>query len=92
VSATRQGANNKLKTQTDMAIYKVHIATDGDKTSYTINGHELAAVTKTADGYAMTTTRINQTHATLAEADDAAKSVITKTLASLGCVPKFINE
>lgn len=75
-----------------MSIYKVHIATDGDKTTYTINGHELAAVTKTANGYTMATTRINQIHATFAEADTAAKSVITKALAAFGCVPNFINK
>jgi len=75
-----------------MATYKVHIATDGDKTSYTINGHELAAVTRTADGHIITANGMEQTFATATDADTAAKSVITKALAALGCVPNFINE
>jgi len=75
-----------------MKIYKVHIATDGDKTSYTINGHELATVTKTANGYTMATDGKKHTYTTFAESDAAAKAVITKALAAFGCVPNFINE
>lgn len=75
-----------------MSIYKVRIATDGDKTNYTINGHILAEVSKTADGYAMTTNGRTQPFATPTEANDAAKSAVTKILASLGCTPNFINE
>jgi len=75
-----------------MAIYKVHIATDSDKTSYTINGHELAAVTKTADGYTLTTDGGEQPFATYAEAETVARSTVTNILASVGCVPNFINE
>jgi len=75
-----------------MATYKVHIATDGDKTSYTTNGHGLAAVTKTADGYTMAANGTEQTFTTLAEAGTAARLAVTRLLASVGCVPDFINE
>lgn len=81
--------DNKNK---DMATYKVHIATDGDKTSYTINGHEQATVTKTADGYAMTTYGKTQAFATSTEANTAAKAAVAQILASVGCFPNFINE
>jgi len=75
-----------------MSIYKVHIATDGGKTSYTINGHELAAVTKTAAGYTLTTDGKERLFATYAEAETAARSAVTNILTSVGCVPNFINE
>ncbi len=75
-----------------MATYKVTVTADGDKTSYTINGHELATVTKTADSYAMTTNGKTLAFATSAEADAAAKAAVTQILASVGCFPNFINE
>lgn len=75
-----------------MSTYKVHIATEGDKTSYTINGHKLATVTKAVDSYAMTTNGKTQAFATSAEADAAAKAAVSQILASVGCTPNFINE
>lgn len=75
-----------------MATYKVHIAKDGDKTSYTINGHELAAVIKTANGYIVATDGTEHTFAASDEADTAAKLAVTKILNSVGCVPNFINK
>lgn len=75
-----------------MAIYKVHIAKSGDKTTYTVNGHELAAVSKTANGYTLTTDGKEQPFATYAEAETAARTTVTNILAAVGCVPNFINE
>lgn len=77
-----------------MAIYKVHIKTEGDKTTYTTNATTLATVTYRADlgKYDITTPDNNTSTDTAASADKIARESITEQFTALGIVPKFIND
>lgn len=76
-----------------MAIYKVHIKTEGDKTTYTTNATTLAAVTYRADldKYDVSTPSVGMLADTEAEAHTAAREGVTAFLATLGIVPEYIN-
>lgn len=76
-----------------MAIYKVHIKTEGDKTTYTTNATTLAAVTYRADldKYDVSTPSVGMLADTEAEAQKAARESVTAFLVTLGIVPEFIN-
>lgn len=77
-----------------MAIYKVHIKTEGDKTTYTTNAVTLATVTHRADlgKYDVSTPSVGMLAGTEAEAHSTARESITAFLATLGIVPEFIND
>lgn len=77
-----------------MAIYKVHIKTVGDKTTYTTNATTLAAITYRADfdKYDVNTPSVGVMVETSEEADKIARESVTAFLANLGVVPNFINE
>lgn len=77
-----------------MAIYKVIIRTDGDKTTYTTNATTFATITRRADSgrYEVTTPDGAQLADTLEEADKIAREFTAKVMAYVGVVPNFINE
>ena len=77
-----------------MAIYKVHIKTEGDKTIYTIYTTVLASVAYRADlgKYEVKTEKNELPADTADEADRLARESVTALLANLGVVPNFINE
>ena len=77
-----------------MAIYKVHIKTECNKTVYTIYATVLASVTYRADlgKYEVETDKSKLSADTADEADRLARESVTAFLANLGVVPNFINE
>lgn len=77
-----------------MATYKVHIKTEGDKTTYTTNATTLATVTYRADlgKYDVSTPSVGMFADTEPEAHSTARESITAFLAPLGVVPEFIND
>lgn len=77
-----------------MAIYKVHVKTEDNKTRYKIYETVLASVTFRADlsKYEVETPRTNLLTDTADEADKIARENITAFLANLGVVSNFINE
>ncbi|MBD5178129.1 MAG: hypothetical protein HDT00_00310 [Bacteroidales bacterium] len=77
-----------------MAIYKVHIKTEGNKTVYTIYTTVFASIIYRADlgKYEVETEKSKLTADTADEADRMARESITAFLANLGVVPNFINE
>lgn len=77
-----------------MAIYKVHIKTEGNKTTYTTNAATLATVTYRADldRYDVSTPKGSEVAGTEAEAQKVARESITAFLATLRIVPEFIND
>lgn len=77
-----------------MAIYKVHIKTEGNKTVYTIYTTVLASIIYRADlgKYEVKTEKSEQLADTADEADRIARESVTAFLANLGVVPNFINE
>ena len=77
-----------------MAIYKVHIKCDVDKTTYITNGTVLASVIFRADlgKYEVTMPNNSTTVDTAEEADKAARNGIESFMATVGVVPNFIND
>lgn len=77
-----------------MAIYKVHIKKEGDKTTYTTNATTFATITRCADSgkFEVITPDGVQLAYTPEEADKIAREFTTKIMASVGAVPNFINE
>lgn len=77
-----------------MAIYKVHIKTEGDTTTYTTNATTLATVAYRADldKYDVSTPSIDMLADTEAEAHNITRESITVFLATLGIVPEFIKD
>lgn len=77
-----------------MAIYKVHIKTDGNKTTYTTNATTFATITRRADSgkYEVTTPDSVQLVDTPEEASRIAREFTARVMASVGVVPNFINE
>ena len=77
-----------------MAIYKVHIKTEGNKTTYTTNATTFATITRRADSgkFEVTTPDSGQLADTPEEADKIAREFTAKVMASVGKVPNFINE
>ena len=77
-----------------MAIYKVRIKTEANKTTYTTNATTFAAITRHADSgkFEVTTPYSVQLADSMEEADKIAREFTTKVMASVGTVPNFINE
>ncbi|MBD5225569.1 MAG: hypothetical protein HDS68_06350 [Bacteroidales bacterium] len=77
-----------------MAIYKVHIKTEGDKTTYTTNATTFAAITHRAGSgkFDVITPDGVLPADTPEEADKIAREFTAKVMASVGTVPNFINE
>ncbi len=77
-----------------MAIYKVHIKTEGDTTTYTTNATTLATVAYRADldKYDVSTPSIDMLADTEAEAHNITRESVTAFLATVGTVPEFIND
>lgn len=77
-----------------MAIYKVHIKTEGNTTTYTTNAAILATVIYRAnlDKYDVSTPNIGMLADTESEAQNTARESVTAFLATLGIVPEFIND
>lgn len=77
-----------------MAIYKVHIKTVGNTTTYTTNAATLATVTYRADlgKYDVSTPSVGMLADTEAEAHNTARESITAFLSALGIVPELIND
>ena len=77
-----------------MAIYKVIIKTEGDKTTYKTNATTFATITSLTDSgkFEVTTPYSVQLVDTSEEADKIAREFTTKVMASIGVVPNFINE
>lgn len=77
-----------------MAIYKVHVKTDGDKTIYTVNTTELISIARLANinKYKVYTDTQEMIVNTFEEADKTAREKITRFFAGLGIVPNFIIE
>lgn len=77
-----------------MAIYKVHIKTEGDTTTYTTNATTLATVAYRADldKYDVSTPSIDMLADTEAEAHNITRESVTAFLATVGPVPEFIND
>ena len=77
-----------------MAIYKVNIKTEGDKTTYTTNATTFATITRLTDSgkFEVATTDWMQLADTLEEADKIAREFTTKVMASVGVVSNFINK
>ena len=77
-----------------MAIYKVHVKTDGDKTTYITNATTFATITRLADSgkFEVTTPDSVQQADTADEADKIAREFTTRVMASVGTVPNFIIE
>lgn len=77
-----------------MAIYKVHIKTEGNKTTYTTNATTLATVIYRADldKYDVSTPNASELSSTSEEADKAAREGITAFMATVGQRPEFIND
>ena len=77
-----------------MAIYKVRIKTEANKTTYTTNATTFATITRHADSgkFEVTTPDWMQLADTSEEADKIAREFTTKVMASVGVEPNFINE
>lgn len=77
-----------------MTVYKVHIKTEGNTTTYTTNAATLATVTYRAElgKYDVSTPSVGMLADTEAEAQNTARESITAFLAPLGIVPEFIND
>ena len=77
-----------------MAIYKVIIKIEGDKTTYTTNATTFATITRLTDSgkFEVKTPDWMQLVDTSEEADKIAREFTTKVMASIGVVPNFINE
>lgn len=77
-----------------MAIYKIHIKTEGNKTTYRTNATTFATITRRADSgkFEVTTPDSVQLVDTPEEADRIAREFTAKVMASVGTVPNFINE
>lgn len=77
-----------------MAIYKVHIKREGDKTTYTTNATILATVTNNPDlnKWSVSAPNIEVQVNTQEEADKVARESVTRFIATLGIVPDFIND
>ena len=77
-----------------MAIYKVHIKTEENTTTYTTNATTLATVAYRAnlDKYDVSTPSVGMLADTEAEAQNTARESVTAFLATLGIVPEFIND
>lgn len=77
-----------------MTVYKVHIKTEGNTTTYTTNAEILATVTYRADldKYDVSTPNGSVLADTEPEAQNTARESITAFLATLGIVPEFIND
>ena len=77
-----------------MAVYKVHIKTGGDKTTYTTNATTLATVSynQESDKWHVSAPRTKKQVSTKEEADDITRKSITAFFASSGLTPNFINE
>lgn len=77
-----------------MAIYKVHIKTEGNTTTYTTNAATLATVAYRAelDKYDVSTPSVGMLADTEAEAQKVARESVTAFLSTLGIVPEFIND
>lgn len=77
-----------------MANYKVHIKTEGNKTSYTTNATTLATVTCRADldKYDVSTPNGSVLVDAEAAAYNTARESVTAFFATLGIVPEFIND
>lgn len=78
-----------------MTIYKVHIKTEGDKTTYKTNDTTLATIEcRGNDKYIIFSNSGKELAATssAAEADETAREKITAFFARLGIVPNFISE
>lgn len=76
-----------------MSIYKVHIATNGDTTTYTTNGTVLAEIRKIGEDYNVY--QDGKLIGCCCEYDNAktwAEKNVTSLMASVGVSPKFINE
>ena len=77
-----------------MAIYKVIIKTEGDKTTYRTNATTFATITHRADSgkFEVTTPDSVQLADTPDEADKIAREFTARVMGSVGVVPNFINE
>lgn len=77
-----------------MAVYKVLIKTEGDKTTYTTNATTLATVSynQESDKWHVSAPHTKKQVSTKEEAEEAARDGITAFFASLGLTPNFINE
>lgn len=74
-----------------MTIYKVHIKTEGDKTTYTTNATTLATVVRRWNDQYKSGKELAAT-SSAAEADETAREKIPAFFARLGIVPNFISE
>ncbi|MDE6383163.1 MAG: hypothetical protein K2J17_08255 [Paramuribaculum sp.] len=77
-----------------MAIYKVHIKTEGNDTTYTTNATTFATITRHVDSgkFEVTTPNSMQLADTMEEADKIAREFTAKVMASVGVVPNFTKE
>ena len=77
-----------------MAIYKVHIKTDGDTTTYTTNATTLATVIYRTEltKYDVSTPNDVLLVDTAEEADKISRERISDFLATVGVTPLFIND
>lgn len=77
-----------------MAIYKVHIKTDGDKTIYSTNGTTLATVSynPATDKWDISAPTMDGQTATQEEADKAVRESITVFFATTGLSPNFTKD
>lgn len=77
-----------------MAIYKVHIKTEGNTTTYTTNATILATVTYRAElgKYDVSMPNSSVLADTEPEAQNIARESVTAFLATLGIVPECIND
>lgn len=76
-----------------MSIYKVHIATNGDITTYTTNGTVLAEIRKENGEFKVY--QDGKFIGCCCEYDNAtawAEKNVTSLMASVGASPKFIND
>lgn len=76
-----------------MAIYKVHIKTEGYRTTYRTNDTTLATVTYSPElnKWSVSAPHIEEQANTPEGADKVARENITALFATWGIVPEFIN-
>ncbi len=77
-----------------MAIYKVRIKTEEDKTTYITNDTKFATISRceVSGKYEVLTPDWVRLVDTPEEADKVAREFVTNVMASVGVVPNFINE
>lgn len=77
-----------------MSIYKVHIKTDGNVTTYTTNATLLATITYRAEvgKYNVTTDNWDKSVDTATEAENMVHEIITSLFTNWGITPDFIND